>query len=618
MPFSDVYWTEATDTMLLADLFSYWKAIAIILAACLSVIAIAVAYFRDDICFKKSFLYIPTIVYAAFVIISLLFSDYKYFALRGLSDHFEGTIVLLAYIMMVFFLFNIVDSERRTKCVVYFVLIVASLASILGVTQALGHDFLSTTAGQKAMSFLYTMETGLKAWDMIDIISENGGSLFSFTFTEGQVYQTVYNINFFQFYLSLLVPVSALLFIHHFIDENKKNRAVSIVFLGLFGLYLYNFFAANSASGYFGLLAIFVAALIVFHKELKRWVKPLLCLIIVLGIVMGLLADRWLPEIKSVLAVAANPFISDIYAETPQKSPTDFENAPASVWAPVDYVETKTGQMVFSINGNEIVITRDDEHSSFTISDANGEQLYLVPIEGKDATYQILDDRFHDYVTLGLARSVDFYYVIVSTSGHDWYFRYDGESFLYRNAIGKETALYKVPHSRLIKDYSFGSYRGRIWATTIPMLKHYILKGAGADCFTFAFPQNDYATLYNQSEGREMNLVTDKAHNLYMQYWVNTGLISLLAWLAMVGFYLVGAAKSFKKRGFNDFCDFANGGIFCGIIGFLATAFFNDGSVSTMPMFYTMLGTGLALNVRDQWTTESASAESAPAQMPEI
>ena len=115
-----------------------------------------------------------------------------------------------------------------------------------------------------------------------------------------------------------------------------------------------------------------------------------------------------------------------------------------------------------------------------------------------------------------------------------------------------------------------------------------------------------------------MNLVTDKAHNLYMQYWVNTGLISLLAWLTMVGFYLVGAVKSFRKRGFMDFCDFANGGIFCGIIGFLATAFFNDGSVSTMPMFYTMLGTGLALNARDKWVAVKTADDKSMAQMPEI
>ena len=100
------------------------------------------------------------------------------------------------------------------------------------------------------------------------------------------------------------------------------------------------------------------------------------------------------------------------------------------------------------------------------------------------------------------------------------------------------------------------------------------------------------------------------------QYWVNTGLISLLAWLTMVGYYLVGAVKQFRKRGFVDFCDFVNGGIFCGICGFLAVAFFNDGSVNTMPMFYTMLGTGLAINMRDKWPGEETLAGSAAGDGP--
>ena len=77
----------------------------------------------------------------------------------------------------------------------------------------------------------------------------------------------------------------------------------------------------------------------------------------------------------------------------------------------------------------------------------------------------------------------------------------------------------------------------------------------------------------------------------------------------MVGYYLVGAAKQFRKRGFVDFCDFVNGGIICGICGFLAVAFFNDGSVNTMPMFYTMLGTGLAINMRDKWPSDEPVGE---------
>ena len=70
---------------------------------------------------------------------------------------------------------------------------------------------------------------------------------------------------------------------------------------------------------------------------------------------------------------------------------------------------------------------------------------------------------------------------------------------------------------------------------------------------------------------------------------------------------MVGEVKQFRKRGFVDFCDFVNGGIFCGICGFLAVAFFNDGSVNTMPMFYTMLGTGLAINMRDKWPEAEVS-----------
>ena len=57
--------------------------------------------------------------------------------------------------------------------------------------------------------------------------------------------------------------------------------------------------------------------------------------------------------------------------------------------------------------------------------------------------------------------------------------------------------------------------------------------------------------------------------------------------------------------------DFVNGGIFCGILAFLAVALFNDGLVYTMPMFYTMLGTGLAINATDKWIPTKKAAKKA-------
>ncbi len=617
MPMTDVYWSSETDTSTMSDLFSFWKAMAIICSACLAVIVFVIGYFKDSIRLKRSFLYIPALVYVAFTLFSLAFSDYKYFALRGMGEHFEGTAVLLAYVLMVAFLANAVDSERRLRFVVYCALVAAFLLGILGITQATGNDFLSSTVGQKLMTPNYMLENGMMSWDMIDIMSATGQKVYDFSFTDGEVYQTVYNINYVPLYLCLLVPVSAVLFISFETCDSKVGKSVSYIFLGLYGLLLYSFFSANSASGYLGLVAIFVTALIVFRKKLKLWVKPIVCLVVVLGLVMGLTAGRWMQEVKNVVGELPKLMATSIYAE--DLSNIQYDNPAGSALLPMDYVETGDRFVKFGINNNTLVITRDDEHASYMITDEDGNQLFMRAIDGESGSFEILDDRFHDALKLSLQKDAEgTFYVVVSIKFHDWKFKYGENGFEYVNAVGKAVKLTQVPHSSGFAE-SFASERGRIWNTTIPSLKSYILKGAGADCFVFVFPQNDYATLYSLVPyGSQMALVTDKAHNLYMQYWVNTGLISLLAWLALVGYYLVGAVKQFRKRGFAEFSDFVNGGIFCGIIGFLFVAFFNDGSVNTMPMFYTMLGTGLAINMKDKWVKADEETKQKEAAMPEI
>ena len=617
MPMTDIYWSEATDTSTMSDIFSYWKAVTIIGAACLAALFLIIGYFSNSIRFKKSFLYIPIFIYVVFVLISFFASDYKYFALRGMSEHFEGTIVLLAYMVMVLFLANMVDSDRRIKYVIYCALGVACLLGILGVTQAIGQDFFSTTTGQKMMSPNYTLDNGMKMWDMIDIMADSGQSVFGFSFSEGEVYQTVYNINYVPFYLSLLIPISAVLFIY-FATNGSRKKGVSIVLLALYGLLLYNFFAANSASGYCGLLAIFIAALIIFHKELRRWVKPIICLIVVSAMVLGVLSDRWIPEIKNQFAQSLNFILTPVYADDlPADIITEYENAPGSKYIVIDYIDSTSNPLRFGINGAELKVFRDVNNASYAFMDGDNNQLYIREVPNQYGFYEILDPRFHDYVRLALSNVNENSYVVVATEGTRWPFRFNGESFVYLNPVGKEVPIGPVKHAQLF-DYAFGSQRGLIYDTVIPMLDEYILIGAGADAFTFVYPQNDYVTLHNQFWGYKMTRVTDKAHNLFLQYWVNTGLLSLIAWLALVGYYLLNAIKLFHKQGFVKFSDFVNGGIFCGIVGFLFIALFNDGSVNTMPMFYTMLGTGLAINMKDRWMSESDTSGKKQASMPEI
>ena len=615
MPMSDIYWSDATDTTVMTNVFTYWKAIVILVAGCLAVVMLIAGYFSDSIRFRGSPIYIAILVYLAFVGISLAFSDYQYFAIRGMNEHTEGVFVLIAYMIMVIFLFNAVDSDRRLKFVIGCVLFASTVLGALGVTQQRGHDFLSTPLGQKLITPNETTESGLSTWEAIDFLDKFKETAYDFS---KSVYQTVYNPNYVPLYLILVVAVTALLFIYLFKQTDKKKKILAVPVLFCYGLFLFSFFASRAASGYVGLTVLFVSAVIVFRKKLLKWILPLLCLAVVSGGVMYTLSDCWWPEIKATFFSVCEQIIEFVYADN-EPVQYEFDNKPASVFAPVDYIECKDGHLYFSINGSVLDFSRDSENHAYTVTDGEGGPIYMAKIEGEDNIFEILDERYHDYVVMFLARSArtNQIHLILRTSGYDWAFRYDGEEFWYQNMVGKEVMLNKVEHAGLFDNYSFGSGRGRIYDTTLPMLKHYILKGAGPDCFAFVFPQNDYATRYSKQHGHLTTQVTDKAHNIYMQYWVNTGLPSLLAWLALIGIYLVGAVKSFRKRGFETFADHINGGIFCGILAFLGTAMLSDGSVNTMPMFYTMLGTGLALNRQKKRSAPKTEAKH-EASMPEV
>ena len=606
MPMTDIYWSEATNDSTISDLFNYWKAIAIIGSACLAILILTIAYLNDSIRLKKTYLYVPILVYISFVLLSFALSDYKYFALHGMAEHFEGTIVLISYMFMVLFLVNVIDSERRLKIVIYCTLIIAFVLGIIGITQASGNDFFSTTTGQKLITPNYILDTGISSWEMIDILAASGQKLYNFSFADGEVYQTVYNINYVPLYLILLIPIITLLFILVSSKGTNGKRVINIVPLALFALCIYNFFAANSASGYFGLAGFLIIGLFLFHKYFKLWAKPIICLIIVFGLIVGITSDRWMPELTNFAGQIDGFGIAKVYADNANGIDSTFDHQPAVIGIPVDYISTRDGELQFCINGSVLRVTRDVEHSSYNFFDENGNTLYFSEINNQPGYFEILDKRFHDYIKVSLRNIDGKNHVILSTAFYDWPFYYEESSncFLFRNPVGKYVLMPNYSQKSGTIRIS-GSGRDRIWSSTVPLLGHYVLHGAGADCFAFVFPQNDYVSLYNTgpliSGTHSLNLVTDKAHNLYMQYWVNTGFISLLAWFAIVGYYLIGAFKQFRKRGFVDFCDFVNGGIFCGICGFLAVAFFNDGSVNTMPMFYTMLGTGLAINMRDKW-----------------
>jgi O-antigen ligase len=126
------------------------------------------------------------------------------------------------------------------------------------------------------------------------------------------------------------------------------------------------------------------------------------------------------------------------------------------------------------------------------------------------------------------------------------------------------------------------------------MLKETLIAGYGPDTFPMVFPQYDYVGKLNSFTSHR--IIVDKPHNMYLQIGINTGVLSLVSLLAVFVIYAVDSFKVYFKREINTFIEYVGVGAFTGVMGYLAAGMFNDQIISVAPLFYVMLGLGLAVN----------------------
>ncbi len=593
-PMTQFFWTNSLDEDQITDFFSYNKMVLICVAAGLALLILLFRLTTQSLAIKRCYAYIPMGVYSIFVILSYAFSSYKEFALWGWNDRFEGTIPLLAYMIMLFFIINGVNTEDNVKQIVIPLAISAFILSVLGITQALDHDFFRTAIGQKLLVPNLQLTNGGTTWEAIDNAIANGGLYLNFTFNNKEIYQTVYNINYVSFYLTLLVPLFVMLFVRAF--QDKETKLWKKIALGaLIALLIYNFIGSKSAGGYMGIGAAFIVGVILFNKQLLKWIKPLIVVLVIIAIVMVATFGRWWPEIsgavKSVLGIT----------NAAQQQTQPVNPGPGELVPTIDYMITGSNTVTMSINGNEIIgaVELDgDVITGFTLSDGDGQVLSMLPME-QAGVYEINDERFHDYVTVALASDGSHYFLQFTTGGTAWNFvPSDGEMYFYAGTK-KLTKLDKIPAWGFKNNRDFGSGRGDIWAHSFPLIKDTLFIGTGADTFCAVYPQNDFAAKYNSVSGTSsLYVIVDKPHNMYIHMAIGTGVISLLAILLLYGTYLVQSFKLFWKRDLeNDFLYYAGVGTFLGCTGFIVTGIVDDSTVSVMPMFYGLLGMGIAINM---------------------
>ena len=137
------------------------------------------------------------------------------------------------------------------------------------------------------------------------------------------------------------------------------------------------------------------------------------------------------------------------------------------------------------------------------------------------------------------------------------------------------------------------SGRGHIWSRTIPLLLDHILIGSGPDTFLLEYPHTDFLAM--KQNGFERQIMT-KPHSMYLQVGVQTGAVSLLCILVFYAWYAVWSLRLYAFRKLEYVTEGFGIAAFIGSIGYMISGISNDSMVVTAPVFWGMIGLGIAAN----------------------
>lgn len=532
------------------DYFLYYKQWWVIWISAAMVIIIALkAYFNKKVI---SFLpvFIPLAIYTFLSLLSAILSKYSSFSFSGSFEQFESVFALLGYCIIAYYTFLFIKNEHDLRTVTNFIIIAALIMSVIGAMQFAGHDLNMTEFGKELIfpkSFLMNHDVNL-------------------VFGNNRVYLTLFNPNYVGVYVALLLPITLILLLF-----SKKLVYIITLALALIGLVIC-IIGSGSVTGILCTGAALLFALIFLWRYLVKRLYITLPVIIIFiislfvvnGVTDGMIGNK----IKNM-----------------------FKN---NSWTyPISDMETNDDNISLTYNGNQLYVQydlNDDQTASIIPYDKD---MNTVPcsFDAATNTLAITDERFAG-ITFGVSDNKMFY---IDAAGKQWFFSNqtgDGTYYYYNN-VGKFDKLKTAPSMFFEGNELFASNRGYIWSRTIPLLKKYIFLGSGPDTFTMAFPQNDYLNLIKTGLG---GALLTKPHNLYLQKGVQTGVLSLIAYLIFYGMYFVSSIRLYIKGRFNSYYAKVGLAVFIGTLAYMLTGISNDSSITTAPVFWTIMGMGIAAN----------------------
>jgi O-antigen ligase len=532
------------------DFFNYYKSQWLMIGTVLAIIFYFAQGLSKKLEVKKSFIYIPTGIYAGFIILSTLFSKNKDVALNGFVARYEGMISLLCYLALMLITYNLVKSEYQVRFLLGALLISATIICVIGLFQLIGVDIYRTNF-VKSLIIPKVFQT----------IADN----LEVRFEKSVVFSTFSNSNYIGSYVALALPIAfvSLLCVKKLYFKVGAALLTVLLVLSLLG--------SRSRAGLVGVAVIIILAIILFRKYLFR--RKFVTLAVILGAV----------ALFAGVNIALKGALTErILKEFTQSDETQYYNLQDIIFEQrkVTLVSsTETFVIKLSEDSRLYFYNNADEAIDYDMTDIDGGK-YINFTEAPYENYSIILKG--DIITISnrdsqvILRAKSDYFVLIGNHGEEV------------KAVHKPESIGFAGRERL------GSARGYIWSRTLPVIKNSPLIGYGPDNYVIAFPQDDYIGKIKAYGTAHM--IIDKPHNLFLQIAVNTGVPALIAFLVLIGLYFAQSLKLYFKNINGSLTALAGTAIFLSISGYLTAGLFNDSVVGIAPIFWVLLGLGFACN----------------------
>ena len=549
------------------DVFSQNKAMYIIVIVAIMLVVFFFLFNKNDMKKSKMILFysIACGIFLLFSLISACASSYKDVAVWGLPDRAEGIVMIVCYVLMLLYASYAFRNTKDYRYIVAPLLLIIGVNTFLGVFQYIGQDLYNTTFFK---NIIVPKELAKDATMQL-------------AYEEGKVYGTMFHYNYMGTFGAMMVPLFAVLTM---LIKNIKVKLIGGI-ATLASLFL--LFGSTSRAGLIGLALSFLIAIIVFGKFIFiRW-KIMLPLVVCF--VLVLVGFNF--ATKGTIFSRVPTLMSDAFGIFMPVETFDYKDQ-----IPIRDITTKEKKVHITLQSKEeIVVEYAVQEVKFY--DAAGKEIDYT-LSGD--SFKSADSRF-SHISFKLIGPSDRPQVkdaaiIYVNNMPVFMLKLDQEEGVYLadSFTGEKIDIDDPETLGFRGKEKLGSARGYIWSRSLPMLKETFLIGYGPDVFIMKFPQRDYLGKYYAYD--TPNMTVDKPHNLYLQIAINQGVIALLAFLALTCGYIVESIKLYALRAYYDSKEAIGIATMLAIVGYMGSGFFNDSIVSVAPIFWILLGVGIAIN----------------------